>query len=152
VHFLGLSLGFIVVYQRPLILQALQMNRGRCTAIKLKTKNRLILFCVVAVAMYAILDLTDSAALLRQWAILPICAVPIMRIAELDVDVPGVLATVIRVSAFAVLLALIVTPAYLYVSSKRKVYLVWLWIMAGWLTISVCWFFLMLIGITGMIE
>jgi hypothetical protein len=150
-----------------LIFLALQMNRGQCIAVKFKTKKRLILCCVAAVAAYAIFDLTDSAVLLRQLAILPIIAVPatlsqlnilpicvvdVMLIDELDVDTPGIFATVVRISAFSALLFLIVTPAYLYVTSKRKVYLVWLWIMAGWLVIAVCWFFLVLIGISGMLE
>jgi hypothetical protein len=119
------------------------------------------------VATYAILDLTDSAAILRQLAIWPIIAVPaalslldilpgcvieVIMMDEFDVDEPGILATIVRISAFSALLFLFVTPTYFYVNSKRKVYLVWLWIMAGWLIISFCGFFLLLIGISAMLE
>ena len=103
----------------------------------MKSRWKWIVIWAAAVLAYLLLDLAEFIGMFRQIIILPICWLasasqlvpPIadMQFAQrLDVDLPGMLATVARASAFAVVLAYTLAPIYLYRRTKNKLYLLWL--------------------------
>jgi hypothetical protein len=118
-----------------------------------------VLCYIAAVALYAIADLTDIAGQLRELAIWPIYALmwlihihAIIAIDRLDVDFPGIAATVLRVLSFSVFMAVVIAPIYLYLKSKKKAYLFLVAIIAVWIVLSYILYFLILISMTGMME
>ena len=70
----------------------------------------------------------------------------------LDVDIKGPLATCIRVVAFSIELAAVLLPAYFYKKTKKKLVLVVMLIAGLWILLSLCYFFIMFIGMIGMME
>ena len=120
----------------------------------------MVLF-LVAVLTYLLLDILDSAQLLRQILIMPFCFIEHLlarvfgiRVQSdlLDVDVPATIGIFYRFCAFGIVLGSIVVPIYLYRRRKKKIYLVLSGIAIAWIIVSFCFFFFIFLSMFGMMD
>jgi hypothetical protein len=114
----------------------------------------------VAVMLYLILDILDTAGLARQVAIFPMCFLErlvcslagIGGLLELDIDISGTWATYIRVLSFGIELATVLLPAYFYKKTNKKIYLILMLCAIVWIIIGLGYFLVILFSISGMMD
>jgi hypothetical protein len=120
----------------------------------------ILVFCA-ATAVYLILDLSDMASTGRQIALFPIFLVVWFAssfmgyadvLPELDVDVPGVGATCIRVVFFGMELGVVLLASYFYRKTKRRLHFFLMLFAIGWIVFGFVYFIVMVFAITGMME
>lgn len=115
------------------------------------------------VTVYLILDVADTMSVLRQMLIMPVCFLLWIFCAAtgwglhavwtaLDVDVPWRAAPLVQVCAFALILAFTMIPMYLYLQTRKKIYLGWTLIAIAWIISTACWVVLLIIAMTGMMD
>jgi len=118
-----------------------------------KDNWKFIVFFCVAVLTYLFLDIVDVAGMLRQILIFPVCfIVPFHSLDVLDVDTAARSGIVYRVCAFAIALGAALLPTYLYIQTKKKMYLVLSGIVTAWIIVSFCFFFFVFLSMSGMMD
>ena len=115
---------------------------------------------------FAILEIVDALHFLRQISFCPVLfvlfnlsrffrqfGIDLMAVADmLDVDYGGNMGVQVRVAFFAVEMFFIMLPIYLYRKTGRKVHLCWILGTAALVIAALCWFFINLLSMIGMMD